>query len=242
MRGVNTDSGADLGAVLGVASGVPAGAETHEGALYEAIAECRVVKSAAELEVMRYASYVSSDAHVEVMRAAAPGMKEYQLEAIFHHHVYRHGGCRHLAYTAICACGPNSAVLHYGHAGAPNDRTLEDHDIALIDMGAEYHFYASDITCSFPIRGTFDDDQRMIYTTVLAAQRAVIEAMRPGVSWADMHRLMWRVTLERLRDGGVLCGDVDEMMAAELGAVFIPCGLGHLIGIDTHDGAPRAVQ
>ncbi|RRT64986.1 hypothetical protein B296_00040707 [Ensete ventricosum] len=94
-----------------------------------------------------------------VMRRIRSGMKEYQLESIFLHHVYMYGGCRHCSYTCICATGENRcvlllsiAVLHYGHAAAPNDRILEEGDMALFDMGAEYHFYGSDITCSFPVR------------------------------------------------------------------------------------------
>ena len=124
-------------------------------------------------------------AHVAVMRAARPGMFEYELEALFLHHCYAHGGCRHVAYTCICACGPNPAVLHYGHAGAPNDRMLEDGDVALLDMGAEYHCYASDITCSFAVSrgGRFSADQRAVYEGVLAAQVAVLGAMVPGASW-----------------------------------------------------------
>jgi Xaa-Pro dipeptidase len=77
--------------------------------LFDALAEARVCKSAAEVEVMRYVNWVSSMAHVEVMRAARPGMMEYQLESLFQHHTYTHGGCRHMAYTCICACGPNPA-------------------------------------------------------------------------------------------------------------------------------------
>lgn len=146
-----------------------------------------------------------------------------------------HGGCRHAAYTCICACGPNSAVLHYGHAGAPNERHLEPSDMALLDMGCEYNCYASDITCSFPVCGTFTPDQTIIYEAVLDAQKQILAAMRPGVGWSDMHLLMHTVVLTHLRDAGLLVGDVGEMMEVQLGAVFTPHGLGHLIGIDTHD-------
>lgn len=70
-------------------------------------------------------------------------MAEYELEARFLYEIYAHGGCRKAAYTSICACGPNGAVLHYGHAGAPNDRVLRGSDMALLDMGADYHGYVS---------------------------------------------------------------------------------------------------
>lgn len=94
-----------------------------------------------------------------------------------------------MSYTCICATGLNAATLHYGHTGAPNERIFQDGDMALLDMGAEYTFYGSDITRSFPIGGRFSADQRVVYDAVLAAQDAVMGAMRPGVEWADMHRL-----------------------------------------------------
>ena len=75
----------------------------------------------------------------------------------------------------------------------------------------------------------------MIYEAVLEAQRQIFAAMRPGVAWSDLHRLMWRVQLQALIAAGLLLGDLDEMMAAGLGAVFTPCGMGHLIGLDCHD-------
>ena len=183
----------------------------------------------------RSSTQVSSMAHSEVMRYAKPGQMEYQLESLFMHHTYTHGGCRHMAYTCICACGPNPAVLHYGHAGAPNARLLKEGDQALLDMGAEYHCYASDITCSFPISSDFTSDQILVHEAVLAAQVAVIGALKPGVAWPSMHRLAERTILTHLKDGGVLTGDVEDMLAADLGATFMPHGLGHFIGLDTHD-------
>ncbi|CAM8889641.1 unnamed protein product [Rhodiola kirilowii] len=177
----------------------------------------------------------SKPAEFKVMRNTRIGMKEYQLESMFLHHTYMYGGCRHCSYTCICATGDNSAVLHYGHAAAPNDRTFEDGDMALLDMGAEFHFYGSDITCSFPVNGKFTADQSLVYNAVLKAHNDVISSMRPGVSWVEMHKLAERVILESLRNGSILSGDVDEMMLERLGAVFMPHGLGHLLGIDTHD-------
>nr|GEU95951.1 xaa-Pro dipeptidase [Tanacetum cinerariifolium] len=161
--------------------------------------------------------------------------EEYQLESVFLHHTYFYGSCRHCSYTCICATGDNSSVLHYGHAAAPNDRTLRDGDMALLDMGAEFHFYASDITCSFPVNGKFTSNQRLIYNAVLDAHDAVISSMKPGVNWVDMHKLAEKVILQALKKGSLLVGDVDEMMVERLGSVFMPHGLGHLMGLDTHD-------
>eukprot|EP00850_Spirogloea_muscicola_P011102 SM000067S20379 [mRNA] locus=s67:509389:522459:- [translate_table: standard] len=209
--------------------------------LHPVLSECRVTKSKEELDLLRYVNCISSEAHIEVMRKASPGMMEYQLEADFQHYVYHEGGCRHCSYTCICATGENSAVLHYGHAGAPNDRRLEDGDMALLDMGAEYSCYASDITCSFPVNGRFSDDQRVVYEGVLAAQKAVFAAMKPGVSWVEMHILAERHILGALKNGGFLQGSEEEMLEKSLGAVFMPHGLGHFMGLDTHDvgGYPK---
>ncbi|WJX48218.1 Xaa-Pro dipeptidase [Trifolium repens] len=212
--------------------------------LHPILTECRVIKSDLEIDLIQYANDISSEAHIEVMRKAKVDMKEYQLESIFLHHTYMYGGCRHCSYTCICATGDNSAVLHYGHAAAPNDKTLEDGDMALLDMGAEYHFYGSDITCSYPINGKFTSDQSLIYNAVLDAHNAVISSMKPGVSWVDMHILSHKVILESLKKGHIVVGNVDDTMVACLGSVFMPHGLGHLLGIDTHDpgGYPKGLE
>ncbi|PNY11433.1 Xaa-Pro dipeptidase [Trifolium pratense] len=220
--------------------------------LHPILTECRVIKSELEIELIQYANDISSEAHIEVMRKAKVGMKEYQLESIFLHHTYMYGGCRHCSYTCICATGDNSAVLHYGHAAAPNDKTLEDGDMALLDMGAEYHFYASDITCSYPINGKFTSDQSLIYNAVLDAHDAVIASMKPGINYSDDNdklynddmRLSHKVILESLKKGHIIVGNVDDTMVALLGSVFMPHGLGHLLGLDTHDpgGYPKGLE
>jgi Xaa-Pro dipeptidase len=122
-----------------------------------------------------------------------------------------------------------------GHAGAPNDKTVEDGDMCLFDMGSEYYCYSSDITCSFPANGKFSSDQKIIYEAVLKASRAVMAAVKPGVSWVDMHLLAEKTQLEEMIRHGLLKGDINEMMDSRLGALFMPHGLGHLLGIDVHD-------
>lgn len=111
-------------------------------------------------------------------------------------------------------------------------------------MGGEYYCYGSDITCTFPSNGKFNPQQRFIYETVLKSNRAVLNACKPGVSWLDMHLLADRVILQELKAGGLLVGDLDEMMQHRISAIFFPHGLGHFLGIDTHDvgGYPHNLQ
>ena len=241
LQGRNTDSGctAAPAAFPGIEN-----FSTDLTILHPELVECRVTKSEAEIDLLRWVNHVSSDAHIAVMKLCEPGMYEYQLEAAFLHHIYDRFGCRFSAYTCICGCGPNSAVLHYGHAGAPNDHPLRDGDMFLNDSGAQFHGYASDVTCSYPVNGKFKPEQKEIYDAVLAANRAVQKAMKPGTLWPDMHRLAERVITERLREAGLILGGIDELMEAHVPALFMPHGLGHLMGLDVHDvgGYPEGTK
>ena len=233
-HGPNTDSGSF--ATPATFEGIER-YRTDTGLLYRAIVDCRVIKTPREIELLRFVNDASSEAHIEVMRRAQPGMREFQLESLFRHWTYFHYGCRLQAYTSICGCGPNGATLHYGHAGAPNDGAVIDGGMCLLDMGGEYHCYDADITCSFPANGTFTEPQRFVFETVQECQERVMAAMRPGVAWIDMHTLSYRVILERFVARGILKGNIDAMLSRDvnLAARLMPHGLGHLIGLDTHD-------
>lgn len=233
LEGPNTDSGKTTrsAAFDGMSE-----FETNRTLLHPEIAELRVIKTEMELEVLKYANKISSVAHMHVMRTIKAGMKEYQAEATFLHHTYFYGGARHVCYSCIAGSGPNGAILHYGHAGAPNDRTIREGDMLLFDFGAEYYCFCSDITCSWPVNGKFTVNQKIVYNAVLKANRAVFQSLRPGVSWRDMHLLANRVMLQELTAAGIFTGSVDEMMAANLaGRLLQPHGLGHFIGMDVHD-------
>lgn len=232
LHGVNTDSQKETEEA--VFDGISEFSVDNKS-LFPVICECRVIKTGLEIEVLRYTNKISSEAHKEVMRCIKPGMKEYQLESIFQHYCYFVGGARHCSYTCICGSGDNAAVLHYGHAGAPNDKTIADGDMCLFDMGCEYNCYTSDITCSYPANGKFTDQQKFIYEAVYESSRAVMDAAKPGVSWVDMHELANKVHLEQLKAGGLLQGDVKDMLKVNLGAIFMPHGLGHFMGCDVHD-------
>ena len=204
--------------------------------LHPLLSELRVFKTLREQQVMRLGNAISSQAHVYVMRHIKAGMTEVHLEGLFKAYCYYFGGARHMAYTCICGSGANGSILHYGHAGRPNDRVLRDGDAVVLDMGGEYIGYTTDITRSYPVNGKFTADQAAIHTAVYEAQTAVLRAMKPGVSWPDMHRLAERVIVTHLLRIGILHGgSVDDCMAAHLGAVFMPHGLGHLLGMNVHD-------
>ncbi|GAB9473914.1 Xaa-pro dipeptidase [Globisporangium polare] len=204
--------------------------------LHRVLVECRYIKSEKELELMRFVNNLSSQAHIQVMKSIRPGKMEFHAESYFLHHCYSQGGARLHAYTCICGSGHNASALHYGHAGAPNDKILDDGDIFLCDMGAELHGYSSDITCTFPVNGKFTPDQRMIYEGVLKAHDAVLAAIKPGVSNVDMHLLSHRVLTQHLLEHGLFQnGTVDELMDHEISAYFYPHGLGHVLGLDVHD-------
>ena len=204
--------------------------------LFKNIVRCRIIKSDREVALMKHINRISSEAHLWVMRNAKPGMYEFQLESMFNHYSYFHGQCRVESYIAICGSGERGSYLHYGHAAAPNDKKMDDGVMCLLDMGAEFRCYTSDITCSFPVNGKFTEKQRKIYEAVLDAQWSVMEALKPGVHYRDMHNLSYRVICQHLLDIGILKGKTaEELVALGFGMVFMPHGLGHFLGLDTHD-------
>eukprot|EP00434_Breviolum_minutum_P022382 symbB.v1.2.019756.t1/scaffold1581.1/size110566/6 len=177
QQGKNSDSGTEV--MPATFDGIEK-FEVNMEALHPVVYETRARKNEEEIRLLRYVNRISSDAHIAMMRAARPGLMEYQLESTFAYGCHYNGGARLLSYTPIAGSGPNSAVLHYGHAGAPNDRKLEDGDIVLCDMGCEIYCYASDITNSFPANGQFSADQQLIFETVAAMQSAVLSQSLNG--------------------------------------------------------------
>lgn len=202
--------------------------------LWDILNELRSVKDATEVEIMQFVNDVSSEAHVEIMRTIKPNTKEYFSEAKFKYESFLRG-CSRVGYTCICPNDIRCAVLHYGHAAAPNDQDFLPGMMCLHDMGAEYHCYTADVTVSFPIDKKFTEEQRIVYNAVWSAVEAVENAIRPGVEYKDMHILAQRTMLERMTDAGLFVGKVDDMMKAKLMKYFMPHGLGHQLGLDVHD-------
>jgi Xaa-Pro aminopeptidase len=192
--------------------------------------EMRLIKNAEEIELMQRAADIAAEGHVEAMKAARAGMKEYEIEALIEH-IFRRNGAAAPAYTSIVGSGANATVLHY----VSNDATLKDGDLLLIDAGAEYRGYASDITRTFPINGRFTEAQRDIYSLVLEAQMACIEMVRVGNTNDEIKQRSIEIQTEGMARLGILQGDPAKLLEEEKYKPFYMHGLGHYLGMDVHD-------
>ena len=191
--------------------------------------DMRLYKSRDEVRAMQKAARISVTAHERAMEACRPGMHEYELEAEFWHEFRRNGA--EPAYGLIVGGGANGCVLHYVN----NDDVLRDGDLVLIDAGCESDGYAADITRTFPVNGRFDDAQRAVYETVLAAQKAAIEAVTPGAHWNEPHDTAVRILTEGLVELGLLAGPADARIEDESYKRFFMHRVGHWLGMDVHD-------
>ena len=192
--------------------------------------EQRLIKSAAEVRVMRKAGEISAAAHVRAMQECQPGRYEYHLEAAIQHTFAEHGA-RFPAYNSIVGSGENACVLHY----TENASKMRAGDLVLIDAGCEYQGYAADITRTFPVSGQFSTEQRAIYDVVLEAQRAAIAKVRPGNTWNQPHDATVRVITRGLIKLGLLRGKERELIKAEAYRDFYMHRAGHWLGLDVHD-------
>ncbi|HYE34876.1 Xaa-Pro aminopeptidase [Methylocaldum sp.] len=192
--------------------------------------EQRLIKTPHEIHLMRKAADVSVLAHKRAMRNCKPGCYEYQIEAELLHEFTRHG-MRAPAYPCIVAGGHNTCVLHY----TENKDVLRDGDLLLIDAGAEYENYASDITRTFPINGTFGESQRLLYELVLEAQLDAIKQVRPDKRWNDPHDAAVHTLTKGLVKLGLLEGRVSKLIKDEAYKKFYMHRTGHWLGMDVHD-------
>ncbi len=208
-------------------------------ALVDGITYCRVLKTDWELDQLREACRVNDLAYLEVMKSIKPGMYEYEMKAIFNK-VQIENGLMQDAYNGIFASGVNASILHY----VVNNSMIKDGDLFLMDSGFECNGYASDYTRTFPANGKYTDVQKGIYNSVLAGMDKVLDTIKPGVKMEDLHLLAARTMMEGLKDMGIVKGSVDDMMEENIFALFFPHGLGHFLGLDTHDvgGYPKGVD
>jgi len=192
--------------------------------------ELRLVKDSAELDVMREAARITGIAHRAAMQKAAPGVGEWEIDALLTY-TYRREGGEGPGYTNIVAGGENACILHY----IKNDQELEDGDLLLIDSGGEIGFYTADVTRTFPVNGRFTAPQKRVYQIVLDAQLASIDAARAGRPYAEMHEIATRMLTQGMVDLGLLEGDVDELIEDGAHKKYFMHGTGHWLGMDVHD-------
>lgn len=196
------------------------------------LAQMRLYKSAEELELMRRAASISSEAHTLAMAQCRPGMNECELEALLHY-TFRRNGCDDSgwAYPSIVAAGANACILHYTN----NDQPMQDGDLVLIDAGGEYQGYAADITRTFPVNGKFTPAQRDVYEVVLAAQKASLAVSHAGSTHGAVHDASVATLADGLVQLKVLEGSVEQIIEEKSYRRWYMHNTGHWLGLDVHD-------
>ncbi|GEN28447.1 Xaa-Pro aminopeptidase [Halovibrio variabilis] len=190
----------------------------------------RLIKSEAEIALLRHAALISAHAHRRAMQASRPGLGEFQLQAELEHEFVWQGASGP-AYSTIVGSGANACVLHYIENSAP----LCEDGLVLIDAGAEFDLYAGDITRTFPVAGRFSDAQRALYQVVLEAQERAVNAVQPGATLTDIHQQVVTDLTAGLIKLGLLEGDVQARVDDNSYKRFYLHSTSHWLGLDVHD-------
>lgn len=191
--------------------------------------EMRLFKSRTEISAMRKSARIAAAAHQRAMQVCKPGMNEAEIHAELLH-TFTRNQCE-ASYVPIVGGGANACVLHY----ISNRDTLNDGDLLLIDAGAEYHGYASDITRTFPVNGKFSGAQKDLYELVLTANLKAIDQVREGTPWDHVHETAVRIATEGMIDLGILKGSLEEAIEEEHFKDYYVHNTGHWLGLDVHD-------
>ena len=188
------------------------------------IYKMRMIKSPGEIAFLQRAIDLSVDAHLEAMKMMRPSLYEYQVAAKMVE-VHAMGGSEAEGYSPIVGAGFNSTALHYDKLS----RKIQDGDIVVLDVGAQFAGYSADITRTLPANGKFTPRQREIYDIVLSAQNAALAALKPGMSLCKTgDKSAYRVSYDYINSHG------KDQHGGKLGQYYIH-GLGHNIGLDVHD-------
>jgi Xaa-Pro aminopeptidase len=187
-------------------------------------------KDDVELERMRVASEATRAGFEELVRLIGPGVTERELQVATEATFLRSGG-DYLAYESIIAAGDHGAVLHF----SPTSRELNAGELLLVDAGAEYRGYASDVTRTYPIGVDLSGEQRLVWETVRRALETSIEACTPGVEWREIHRTAALIVGEGLIELGVLRGEPETLLESGAITLFFPHGIGHMVGLGIRD-------
>lgn len=191
--------------------------------------EARVIKTPAEIAIIRQAAQISVKGHLAAMQVK--GLEyEYQVQAKLEAE-FKQAGSPRIAFSSICASGDNACILHY----TENSDRLKKDALILVDAGAEYQGYAGDITTTFPVSGRFTEPQKELYELVLKAQQTVISIIKPNIQYDELHRCAAKIITQGLIDLGILKGKVNELIENKYYKQFFMHGTGHWLGMDVHD-------
>ena len=191
--------------------------------------EMRLFKSRTEITTMKKSARIAASAHRRAMQVCKPGMNEAEIHGELVR-TFTLNQCE-ASYIPIVGGGANACVLHY----ISNRDTLNDGDLLLIDAGAEYDGYASDITRTFPVNGKFTGPQKDLYQVVLDSQLKAIDSVRAGNPWEHVHETAVRVATEGMIDLGILKGGLEEALEEEYFKDYYVHNTGHWLGLDVHD-------
>ncbi len=196
----------------------------------EELADMRLYKAPEELALLRKACEISCDAHRDAIRDVQPGMHEFTLQGIIEGR-FRREGARRNGYPCIIGAGDNATILHYND----NDGRVREGSLVLVDAGAELDYYTADITRTFPADGRFTPAQRRIYQLCLDAQKAGIDAVKPGAPFLAAHEAALAVLIDGFRALGLLQGTVEEIREKETYKTYFMHKTSHWLGMDVHD-------
>ena len=209
-------------------AGVPIGAAQPSIPFIKGVVNLRNYKSAEELVEIERACRVTADMHIAAMKTMRVGMHEYQVVAALEE-VAAMNDCR-VSFPTIATI--NGQTLHNHYHG----NLIKSGDMLLVDAGAETQMgYAGDMSSTICADKTFTTRQKEIYDIQVASHVAAVNALKPGVPFKDVYELSARVIFDGLKDLGITKGDAYEAVAAGAHAMFFPCGLGHMMGLDVHD-------
>jgi Xaa-Pro aminopeptidase len=217
-------------ACLGAAVPDVGSAAQLEADLRYGLNHVRRQKDAVELARMRAAERATRAGFAQVAPLIEPGRSERELQIELEAAFFR-GGADFLAFDTIVGSGPNSAVLHF----PPTSRRVADGELVLIDAGAEYRGYASDITRTYPASGRFTAEQQELYAIVAASGERAIERCTAGTEWRDVHRTAALVIAEGLVELGLLRGEPESLVECGAQSLFFPHGVGHMLGLGVRD-------
>jgi Xaa-Pro aminopeptidase len=196
--------------------------------LVRAVVAQRSIKSDAEVAQIEDALAVSYEMYRAAYPLVAPGRRESEVAGAMQGVALAHGR----AQSFLPIVSVRGEVLHNNTYG----NVMQAGELLLIDSGTESpHYYASDITRTLPVSGTFEPRQRAVYQAVLDSQLAAIAAAKPGVTNKELHLIAARTMARGLKDLGLMKGDMDEAVNAGAHALFYVHGLGHMLGVDVHD-------